>query len=61
MYDMFDMDSDMRTPISNLEKSELLNKFNKIVINGVISKQSYYSLCSALENAKRAGLRGIND
>lgn len=60
MYDMFDMDSDMRTPITESEKVELASLFNDVVINGTISKQSYYSLCSSLRDAKNNGLKGIN-
>lgn len=61
MYDMFDMDYDMKTPMTEEQQAKLVQLFIDVVLRGTISIQSYYKLSNDLVNAQNAGLKGISD
>lgn len=48
MYDMFDMASDMTTPITEKEKKELKQAFKVALESGRVTKQMYYSIMNIL-------------
>ena len=48
MYDMFDMVSDMNTPITEKEKKELKQAFKVALESGRVTKQMYYHLMNML-------------